>query len=360
MKNKINGTGFLVLESGALFQGAWLGGTDRAGEVVFNTSMTGYEEVASDPSYFSQIVVMTNPMQGNYGTQVEVLESQRYWIEGFVCLQIQDSSRDSSWRVHLNEAGIPIVTELDTRALVKVLRSSGTQWGALVQADTSEEALIKAKSLIQIQRTRDKDWVYQVSRKEKVWRPGQSLTGPRVAVLDYGSKENILREMEKLSSELCVFPSRSTFKEVMSYKPHGVLLTNGPGNPEDVVQAVGVIQDLLGQVPLFGICMGHQLLGLALGGETYKLKFGHRGSNHPVKDDLLKRVYMTSHNHGYAVAEKSLPADVQITHRNLNDQTVSGFYSKERQCLGIQFHPESCPGPHEGQALFRYFTEVMI
>ncbi|HPI40280.1 MAG TPA: glutamine-hydrolyzing carbamoyl-phosphate synthase small subunit [Pseudobdellovibrionaceae bacterium] len=352
--------GFLVLESGEIFEGQWLGGQNRAGEVVFNTTHSGYEEVASDPSYYSQIVVMTAPMQGNYGSHSEVLESKRYWIEGFVCLQMQNSVRDQSWISRLLESGIPIFTEVDTRSLVKVLRNSGTQWGALVQAISKEEARQKAQALIAEKKKIDKDWVFTVTRKKKEIRTGKNLTGPRVAILDYGSKENILREVENLASEVCVFSSRSTYKEIMDYKPHGVLLTNGPGDPKEVQQSVNVIRELIGNVPVFGICMGHQLLALALGGETYRLRFGHRGSNHPVKDDLLKRVYMTSHNHGYAVEEKSLPSDVLVTHRNLNDNTVSGFYSQNRRCLGIQFHPESCPGPHEAQELFRFFTGVMI
>jgi len=351
---------FLVLESGETFEGRWEGGKERAGEVVFNTSHSGYEEIATDPSYFSQIVVLTAPMQGNYGVDNSVWESKKLWIEGFICLTVQDTSRDLAWKNRLVENQIPLVTEVDTRALALRLRKGGTPWGALVQAQDEAEAKKKAVNLIAEKKKLPKDWVYIASRKETEIRKGDNMVGPKVAVLDFGSKENILRELQKRCSEIKIFNSRASFDDVMAYKPDGVMLTNGPGDPADVEVATGTVQKLLGQVPIFGICMGHQVLGLALGAKTYKLKFGHRGSNHPIKDQLLNQIYMTSQNHGYAVEAESLPSDVKVTQTNLNDGTVAGFYSEKRKCLGIQYHPESCPGPHEAQALFSYFVERMI
>ncbi len=352
--------GYLVLESGELYTGLWHGGIDRAGEVVFNTSHSGYEEIATDPSYFSQIVVMTAPMQGNYGVEDDVWESRRLWIEGFICLEIQDTERDHAWKKRLADNSIPLVTELDTRNLVLRLRQGGTPWGALVHAASESEARQKAQTLIAQKKTLDKDWVYLTSRPQAEIRRGENLVGPRVAVLDFGSKENILRELQSRCSEVKIFNSRSSVQEILEYNPDGIMLTNGPGDPADVKMATGTVRELLGVKPIFGICMGHQILALALGAKTYKLKFGHRGSNHPIRDTLLNQIYMTSQNHGYAVEEASLPGDVKVTHVNLNDGTVAGFYSEKKKCLGIQYHPESCPGPHEAAGLFSYFVERMI
>lgn len=351
---------YLVLESGEVFSGRWHGGQARAGEVVFNTSHSGYEEIATDPSYFSQIVVMTAPMQGNYGVDDGVWESNRIWIEGFVCMQIQSSARESTWMKRLVDNNIPLVSELDTRQLVLRLRSGGTPWGALVQAQSEVDARQQAQKLIQEKKKIEKDWVHLASRKEVEIRKGENLVGPKIAVLDFGSKENILRLLEKYSSEVIILPSRSSREEILKYKPDGIMLTNGPGDPKDVQVAPEVVRSFIGQVPIFGICMGHQILALALGADTYKLKFGHRGSNHPIKDSLLDRIYVSSQNHGYAVKKESLPMDVAITQVNLNDNTVAGIYSQKRKFLGIQYHPESCPGPHEAQELFKYFIEKMF
>ena len=349
---------FLVLETGETYEGVWRGGKERAGEVVFNTSHSGYEEIATDPSYFGQIVVLTTPMMGNYGIDRSVWESSRYWIEGFIALQIQESSRDQSWLKSLNEKGIPAVSDLDTRSLVVRLRSGGTPYGALVQADSETEAKKKADGLIQEKKRLDKDWVWAVSRKEKQVRIGKNPTGPRVAVMDFGAKENILRELELRCREVLIYPSRSTVAQLTESKPDGLMLTNGPGDPADVQQAALTVRELIGKLPIFGICMGHQILGLALGAKTYKLKFGHRGANHPIRDELLNQVYMSSQNHGYAVDPATLPKDVRTTHVNLNDQTCAGFFSEQRNCLGIQYHPESRPGPHEASKLFDFFVAL--
>ncbi len=351
---------FLVLETGELYCGKWHGGEDRAGEVVFNTSHSGYEEIATDPSYFNQIVVMTAPMQGNYGIDKRAWESNRLWIEGFISLQVQESSRDHSWVQCLYENKIPVVSELDTRELVLRLRSGGTSWGALVKSDNETEAKKKASSLIAEKKKLDKDWAYQASCKTKQVRRGDFLGGPKVAVLDFGSKENILRQLQSYCSELVIYPSRVTTQEVLAADPDFVMLTNGPGDPADVEVAPQTIRELLGKKPIFGICMGHQVLSLALGAKTYKLKFGHRGVNHPIRDNLLGQIYMTSQNHGYAVDAKTLPVEARVTQINLNDGTVAGFFNSEKKYLGIQYHPESCPGPHEAQNLFKFFIEKVI
>lgn len=347
--------GFLVLESGETYEGRWRGGRDRAGEVVFNTSHSGFEEIATDPSYFSQIVLMTAPMQGNYGVDRKFWESKRYWIEGFIALEVQETERDSQWISRLREEQIPCLTDLDTRSITLRLREGGTPWGALVQASNAEEAKKKSLDLIQRAKQKEKDWVWIASRREIEKISGLNPRGPRIAVLDFGSKENILRELVQRSREVVVFPSRATVQEILAVQPDGLLLSNGPGDPSDVEKAPNTVKELLGQLPIFGICMGHQVLGLSLGAKTYKLKFGHRGANHPIKDQLLNRVYVTSQNHGYAVDPKTLPKDILITHTNLNDQTVAGMWSPEKKCLGIQFHPESRPGPHDSAGLFDFF-----
>ncbi|MGZ3692486.1 MAG: glutamine-hydrolyzing carbamoyl-phosphate synthase small subunit [Pseudobdellovibrio sp.] len=354
---------FLVLESGEWFEGLHLDlqtpFPEKAGEVVFNTSHSGYEEIATDPSYFSQIVVMTAPMQGNYGADDTVWESSRLWIQGFVCVQMQNTKRENSWLRRLIENKVPVLTEVDTRKLVIQLRSSGTPWGALVQSATPEQAIEKAQTLIKKQKVLDADWVYLCSRQQAEDIKGKKPKGPRVAVLDFGSKQNILRELVERCSSIRVFPSRTEAKVIADWKPDSLMLTNGPGDPAEVKVAPQTVQHFLGKIPVFGICMGHQVLSLALGAKTYKLKFGHRGANHPIRDELLNQIYMSSQNHGYAVDDKTLPADVVVTHRNLNDQTVAGFFSKKLNCLGIQYHPESHPGPHEATRLFDFFVTNM-
>lgn len=355
---------WLVLESGEIYVGKSIGPVkETAGEVVFNTAHSGYEEIATDPSYLNQIVVMTATQMGNYGVDRAVWESKKIFIQGFIALQIQNTKRDSSWVQLLSQNEVPCIDEVDTRSLVHRLREGGTPVGAIVHSsgDLSDADLLnKAKPLIENIKKLDKDWVFAASRKEKEIIKGNKSTGPKIAILDFGAKENIIRELVARSSEVCVFPSRSSASEIINYKPQGLMLTNGPGDPSDVQVAVGTVKEILGQLPIFGICMGHQILSLALGAKTYKLKFGHRGANHPIKDSLLGQVYMSSQNHGYAVDEKTLPADVEVSHVNLNDQTVAGIYSRKRNCLGIQYHPESRPGPHEAVKLFDFFINKMI
>lgn len=349
--------GFLVLESGEMFPGLWQGEerVERAGEVVFNTSHSGYEEMATDPSYYGQILVLTAPQQGNYGEDDRWWESRRIWIEGFVCVELQNSWREKSWKKKLMQNGVPILTGVDTRLLTLKLREQGTPWGALVHEQDPEKAKARAKVLIAEKRKEDPDWVHVTSRRQEETIKGDNPRGPRIAALDLGCKENSLRELKKRCSEIRIFPSRATAAQIRAYNPDGIFLSNGPGDPAAVRQAPETVRELIGWKPIFGICMGHQILGRALGGETYKLKFGHRGSNHPIKDTLLNKIYMSSQNHGYAVKMESLPKTVQVTHVNLNDHTVAGIYDASRKAMSVQFHPESHPGPHEAAELFDFF-----
>lgn len=358
----IKSNGFLVLETGEVFPGLWHGenskGFERVGEVVFNTGHSGFEEMATDPSYFSQILVLTAPQQGNYGEDDLVWESDRIWIEGFVCLEIQNTTRENSWLQKLVKSGLPVLSEVDTRRLVLVLRDQGTTWGAIVQGTDENQARAKAKQLISEKKSLDADWVHQVSLMSAREFEGMHPDGPRVALLDYGFKRNTLRELRARSSKVKVFPSRAMAAEVRAFQPDGIMLSNGPGDPEHVEKAVETLRDLIGWRFIFGICMGHQILARALGAKTYKLKFGHRGGNHPIKDKLLNKIYMTSQNHGYAVDASTLPEGVQISHINLNDDTVSGIMDLNRKILSVQFHPESRPGPHDSVELFDYFIKM--
>ncbi len=358
-KNGKASTGFLVLESGECFQGDWRGGREQAGEVVFNTSHSGYEEIATDPSYFSQIMVMTAPMQGNYGADRAFWESNKVWISGFVCLEMQESTRDRSWLDLLDKSEVPVISDLDTREIVLRLREQGTPWGAVVKAETKEAALERAHQLIAQKKTNDTDWVYAVSRKQTEFLKGGKPNGPRIAIMDYGCKENTIRELQAASSELAVFPSRTPSRVIRDWSPSGILLSNGPGDPSLVKESVETVRELLGEIPIFGICMGNQILGLALGAKTFKLKFGHRGSNHPVKDLLLNEIYVTSQNHGYVVDPNTLPSDVRVSHWNLNDETVEGIECKAKKCFSVQYHPESHPGPREARRLFDYFLSEL-
>lgn len=355
-KPSISSEAFLVLETGQVYPGELWGNFERAGEVVFNTSHSGYEEMSTDPSYFRQILVTTAPMQGNYGCDKDVWESEKIWIQGFVCLEIQNSERDASWAERLLENQVSIFHQVDTRKLVLTLREQGTTWGALVKAVDEAEAKEKAEALIEKEKSLDKDWVYLTSTQTRYTLKGKNESGPRWAVLDLGCKKNILRELQERVSSVDVFPSRTSAEEISTENYDAIMLSNGPGDPMDVAQSVETIQGLLGRIPVLGICMGHHLLSLALGAKTYKLKFGHRGSNHPVKDLLNHKIYMTSQNHGYAVDIKTLPKDVQVSHINLNDGTVSGICYPEKKCMSVQFHPESHPGPHDAVTLFDDFV----
>lgn len=352
--------GYLVLESGEVYKGILHGKFERAGEVVFNTSHSGFEEIATDPSYYSQIVVMTAPMMGNYGSQSKVWESNKIYIEGFICLQLQDTEREHSWKSQLAQNQVPILTEVDTRRLTLRLRDKGTPWGAIVSAMDEQDAIAKAKSLIIQKKQIENDWVHSVSRTSIDSYVGKNKSGPKVALYDFGTKTNIVRILQNLCQEVIVVPARTSAEELLKYSPQAVFLSNGPGDPAAAEVSISEVKKLIGKIPLMGVCMGHQILSLALGAETYKLAFGHRGSNHPIRDELLNKVYVSSQNHGYAVKKESLPSNVRVTHTNLNDQSVAGILSTEKKLLGIQYHPEACPGPHDSQELFKYFLKEVV
>jgi carbamoyl-phosphate synthase small subunit len=366
----------LALEDGTVFEGQSFGApVERTGEVVFNTAITGYQEVFTDPSYSGQIVVLTNPQIGNYGANANDSESARPYIEGLAVREFSPLS--SNWRSDqtaqhfLTENGVPVISGIDTRALVLHLRSRGVMRGVLSSISTDVKELVnRAKNSPSMNGL---DLATRVSTKEQYkWDAGAIAASPsedvgdpaearfHVVAYDFGIKRNILRMLVQSGSRVTVVPAGTKAEDVLALKPSGVFLSNGPGDPEPLGYQADQVRKLVGKTPIFGICLGHQILGLALGGKTYKLKFGHRGANHPVLNRVTGRVEITSHNHGFAVDPDSLNLnEIEITHMNLNDSTLEGFRHRNHPVFCVQYHPEAAPGPHDSHYLFGDFVKLM-
>ena len=352
----------LYLENGSLYEGSSFGAAgEQLGEVVFNTSMTGYQEILTDPSYAGQIVVMTQPEIGNYGTNPEDTESRRPFARGFV---VRECSRlYSNWRAaeglstYLAPHGICGIADIDTRRLVREIREVGAMRGVISTVDFRPDSL--AEKVLQHPPMAGSDYVRTVTA-ESSYRWEADEPRYRVVAYDFGIKSNILRSLSGRGCDVTVVPARTSAQEVLDLEPDGVFLSNGPGDPEPLDYAVASVRNLIGKVPLFGICLGHQILGLALGGLTFKLKFGHRGANQPVKNLLTGRVEITSQNHGFAVDPESLnPELVELTHVNLNDRTLEGLRHRSQPAFSVQYHPEASPGPHDSYYLFDDFVQLM-
>jgi len=373
----------LALEDGRVFNGRAAGAiTRRGGEVVFNTSLTGYQEVFTDPSYAGQIVCLTYPHIGNVGANVDDEESARPYIESLIVREFSQIS--SNWRsaetaqLYLNRHKIPVIWDIDTRALVRHIRNVGALRGIVATDGTPADQLIHEAKQVPLMAgqelasrvtcTRGYDWQQgSIELATSPWaeQMGESGASPdarrfRVVAYDYGIKQNILRLLVDHHCEVSVVPAETSAEDVLAMRPDGVFLSNGPGDPEPITYAIENIRKLAGRVPIFGICLGHQLCGLALGGKTFKLKFGHHGSNHPVKNLLTSQVEITAQNHGFCVDPESLPSsEVEITHVNLNDGTNEGMRSKKLPLFSVQYHPEASPGPHDSHYLFTQFNDLM-
>jgi carbamoyl-phosphate synthase small subunit len=358
-----NKPALLVLEDGRSFRGrSWGAEGECCGEMVFNTSMSGYQEVLTDPSYAGQVVCMTYPLIGNYGVNRADEESARPWVEGFVVREA--SSVASSWRseetldAYLRRWRVPAIEHVDTRALVRHIRDKGAMRACLSSVDLDERSLLEKARASAPMENRELASVVTTERPYEVAAVGEERF--HVVCYDFGVKRNSLNELAREGCRVTVVPASTPAAEVLAMRPDGVYLSNGPGDPASMTEVVEEIRRLVSEgVPTFGICFGHQLLGRAFGGTTYKLRFGHRGGNQPVKDLGTGRVEITSHNHGFAVEAESLPAEVEVTHVNLNDRCVEGMRHRTLPVISVQYHPEAAPGPHDAEHHFRRFIELM-
>lgn len=353
----------LVLEDGRNFAGSSFGAEGETfGEMVFNTSMTGYQEILTDPSYAGQIICMTYPLIGNYGVNEEDMESRRPWAEGFV---VREASRiASNWRSsetldsYLARNSIVGIEHIDTRALVRHIRDKGAMRAAISSTDLDANNLLK--KVLASPEMKERELASAVTVSESFDYPAMDEAEFHIVAYDFGVKTNSLREFSRFGCRITVVPAETTAEAVLALEPNGIFLSNGPGDPAAMGKVIEEIKKLAAtQKPMFGICLGHQLIGSAFGGKTFKMKFGHRGGNQPIKDLTTGKIEITSHNHGFAVEAGSLPADVEITHINLNDQTVAGLRHKKLPIFSVQYHPESAPGPHDSEYLFKRFVELM-
>ena len=355
---------YLVLEDGSVYDGESMGAIGTTcGEVVFNTSMTGYQEILTDPSYAGQIVVATYPLIGNYGVNERDVESRRIQVAGYV---VREQSRhpshyrsDGAIDEYLATQNIVGISKVDTRAVTRRIRREGAMMGCLTSELSPEEA---RERLGRAPRYDDLDYVASVTTSDPyAWngKPAEHGSGPHIVVTDFGLKYNILRKLEARDCRVTVVPANTTAEDVLDLEPDGMVLSPGPGDPAHLGYAVDMVNGLVGKVPVMGICLGHQLLSRALGAQTYKLKFGHHGANHPVRDMATGRVYITAQNHGFAVDADTFPASMEVSHVNLNDGTVEGMIHKELPIMGIQFHSEAAPGPWDNEYLFDRFLSMI-
>lgn len=357
IKDKPRPKARLILEDGLEFHGVGFGATGESfGEVVFNTGMTGYQEVLTDPSYCGQIVTMTYPLIGNYGVNVDDVESRRPYVFGFVVREFSPEpshfKAQGNLETYLQRHGIIGISQIDTRKLTKAIRKEGTMKAIITTLDTPREALLQ-----KLQAPLIRDQIDRVTTPTVYRCPGE---GRRVVALDFGMKNGVVRSLLARHCDVIVVPARTSAEEVLSWQPHGVMLSNGPGDPQDVDYAIETVGKLLGRVPIFGICLGHQLLALACGAKTEKLRFGHRGVNHPVKDLRTGKIAISSQNHGYVVTPESLAGtDLILTHVNQNDGTVEGLAHATHPAFCVQYHPEARPGPDDSDGLFDDFMRVM-
>ncbi len=344
----------LILENGMIFEGKAFGYLKEViGEVVFNTGMTGYQEILTDPSYYGQMVVMTYPLIGNYGINLEDMESHKSHVRALIVREKADYPNNFRCELtldgYLKSQKVIGLEGIDTRALTKVLRDHGTMRGIIAVRE-----LTPSQVKLKLDAFNNQMAVSEVTTKETYVIKGKKT---HIAVIDCGIKSNILRSFEERGCKMTVFPASATAEEILAVNPDGVFVSNGPADPKDVPDTVATVKALVGKKPITAICLGHQLLCLAMGGNTAKLKFGHHGCNHPVKDFITNRVYITSQNHNYYV--ETMPEGAVVTHTNMNDQTVEGMYFKEQNIYSVQFHPEACPGPTDTAHIFDEFIKVM-